>query len=169
MTILSLFPVDIWGDVASWVSAIGTAGALLIALWLLFEDLKDKRSLRQADKERVARRVSGWCEVIDNKATLWIQNLAEEPAYDVVGYVGKSGTDLEALPEPDNMYMEPVFGIVPPGQKLDFEIEDTQYYVSGIFPDIPEVAIEFTDANGLHWRRLSSGLLKSISSRRPFD
>jgi hypothetical protein len=160
---------DIWGDVPAWISAIGTVGALWVAMWLLFEDLKDRRASREADKQRVARRLSGWCEVKGDKAILWIQNLSEEPAYDVVGYVGKTGTNLESLPDPDNVYMEPVFGVVPPGQKLDFKIDDRRFFASDIFPDIPAVAIEFTDANGLHWRRLANGELKNIPHRRPFD
>jgi hypothetical protein len=160
---------QVWGDIPAWVSAIGTAGALWVALHLLSEDLKDKRASRKADHERVARRVSGWCETDMGQAVLWIQNLADEPAYDVVGYVGKCGTDLETLPDPENIYIEAVFGVVPPGQKLDFSIEDKKYFSSGIFPDIPSVAVEFTDARGVHWRRLSNGEIRCIKSRRPFD
>lgn len=160
---------DIWGDVPSWLSAIGTVGALLVAMWLLFEEIKDRRASREADKQRVARRLSGWCEVKGDEAILWIQNLSEEPAYDVVGYLGKAGTNLESLPYPDNVYMEAGFGVVPPGQKLDFKIDDRRFFASDIFPDIPAVAIEFTDANGRHWRRLANGELKNIPHRRPFD
>lgn len=49
---------SIWGDIPSWLSAIGTVGALFTALWLLREDLKDRRENRTADRERTARRIS---------------------------------------------------------------------------------------------------------------
>lgn len=100
---------------------------------------------------------------------LWVQNLADEPVYDVVAYVGKRGTNLSALPEADNRYMEPVFGVVPPDQKLDFDITDSTLISGAPFPDIPAVAVEFTDAKGIHWRRREDGTLREISSRRPFD
>lgn len=160
---------SIWGDVPSWFSAIGTVGALLAALWLLREDLRDRRANRRADRERTARRISGWCDMDTEPARLWVQNLAEEPVYDVVAYVGKRGTNLSALPEPENRYMEPVFGVIPPGQKLDFEISDSALISEAPFPDIPSVAVEFTDPNGVHWRRLEDGSLREIAFRRPFD
>lgn len=167
--ILLAYDVALWGDIASWFSAVGTVGALGVAMWLLIEDLRDRRNNRELEKRRVARRISGWCDTKDDHAILWIQNLAEEPAYDVVGYVGKAGTDLEVLPEEGNLYMEPVFGVVPPGTKLDFRIDDKRFYSGDIFPDIPAVAVEFTDPDGNHWRRLSDGSLKQIQFRRPFD
>jgi hypothetical protein len=161
---------SIWGDIIpSWLSAIGTVGALWAALWLLREDLRDRRANRRGDRERTARRIAGWCDTISQPARLWVQNLAEEPVYDAVAYVGKRGTDLSALPEPENMYMEVVFGMVPPGQKLDCEISESAMTSGAQFPDIPAVAVEFTDAGGVHWRRIESGTLREIAHRRPFD
>jgi hypothetical protein len=161
---------SVWGDIIpSWLSALGTVGALFAALWLFREELHDRRANRRADRERTARRVAGWCDTTREPAKLWVQNLANEPVYDVVAYVGKRGTDLSALPDEENRYMEPVFGVVPPGQKLDFEISDATLVSGAAFPDIPAVAVEFTDANGIHWRRREDGSLHEIRSRRPFD
>lgn len=158
-------------DWASWLSAIGTVGAFAVALWLLYIQLQDRKVTALEIIEKNARKISGWCDIEKNKAVLWVQNLSDEPVYNLVAYVGKMGVDLEALPEPENMYIEPVFGIVPPGTKLDFAIDKgmQSYIKSEHFPDIPEIAIEFTDANEQHWRRLQTGKIKKIEFRRPFD
>lgn len=169
MNLMVQLSAEVWGDVASWISAIGTAGALLIAMLLLRIESKERLAQRESMKRNVARKISGWCEVNNDHAVLWIQNLSDEPVYYVVGYIGKQWTNLEDLPDDDNEYIETVYGTVPPGTKLDYRIEDVKYFKRGLFPDIPEVAIEFTDANGLHWRRLSNGKLIHLVCRRPFD
>jgi hypothetical protein len=158
-------------DLASWLSAIGTVGAFFVALWLLFIQMQDRKATALETEKKNARKISAWCDIEDNKMALWVQNLSDEPVYYLVAYVGKMGVDLEALPEPENMYIEPVFGTVPPGTKLDFIIDQNmQKYIKGEqFPDIPEVAIEFTDTNEKHWRRLQTGQIKKIDFRRPFD
>lgn len=154
--------------IAEWLSAIGTIGAFAVSLWLLWEQIKESKKRRLVEQSNTAKHVSAWCDLTDDSATLWVQNLSKEPVYYLVAYIGKFGTNLELLPEPDNMYMEPVFGTVPPEAKLDFVV-DKEFVTGERFPDIPEVAIEFTDTEGVHWRRNSNGKLKQIEYRRPFD
>jgi len=156
-------------DYAAWLSAIGTVGALLVALILLSYEVYDRHRNRQADRERVARKISAWCDTVKTPLALWIQNLADEPIYDAVAYIGRMGTNLERLPDPDTVYQEVVFGIIPPGQRIDSNDVERDLVTGGPFPDLPEVAVEFTDSSGLHWRRLANGTLKNVSTRRPFD
>lgn len=161
---------SIWGDVPSWLSAIGTVGSLLAAFWLLREDLKDRRAQRKSAVECDARKISCWCEVVSEKhAILWVQNLSDEPVYNLVGYVGNSNADFNSFPDPENKYMDVVFGLVAPQQKLNYKIDDKRYFSGLQFPDLPQVAIEFTDAQEVHWRRDENGVVKIISHRRPFD
>ncbi len=125
--------------------------------------------MRKAGEEQNARRVSCWCDGDAVNAILWVQNLSEEPIYNTVCYFGNSDTNLDLLSDEDNRYMEIVFGVVPPQQKIDFKVGDSNLYEGKHFPGIPNTAIEFTDAQGVHWRRNEDGILKRISFRRPFD
>lgn len=162
--------LEIWGDIPSWLSAIGTVGSLAVAMWLLYEDLQDRREQRRLEREYLPRKMVSWVELRgEDSAILWVQNLSNEPAFDVVAYAGKSGTDLEGLPDAENVYIEPVFGIIPPQTKLDYPLEDKKHYQGSHFPDIPVSAIEFTDCNGNHWRRLADGKIVEKKSRRSYD
>ena len=162
---------SIWGDIPSWLSAIGTVGSLVAAFWLLKEDLKDRRAIRKSQAENVARKISSWCDVLsDERAILWVQNLSDEPVYNLVSYVGGAHSDLDALPDHENKYMEVVFGLVPPQQKIDFQIDDRRMeFNRSPFPNLPQVAVEFTDAQEVHWRRDQNGKIIKINHRRPFD
>ena len=154
--------------ILEWLSAIGTVGAFCVSLWLLWVQIEESKKRRSDELANTAKHISGWCDLTDDSATLWVQNLSKEPVYYLVAYIGKFGTDLELLSEPDNIYMDAVFGTVPPEAKLDLLVD--KCFVTGErFPDIPEVAIEFTDATGAHWRRTSDGKLNQIKGRRPFD
>ena len=157
-----------YGDLPSWFSAIGTVGAFAIALYLLWTQIKDRRRYLLNEIESSCRSVSAWYDLASKELIIWVQNLGKEPVFDLVVYIGNADVDFNAPCEKDNFYTEIVFGIIPPGGKLDCRVEKSA--VSGaLFPDLPSIELEFTDTNQLHWRRLSNGKLQQVQFRRPFD
>lgn len=158
-----------WGDIPTWLSAVGTVGALFVALKLLNEDLKDRREIRKKALENDARKVSCWYEQSKKYATVWVQNMSEEPVYNLVANIGSADADLNAFPDLDNKHMGIVFGILGPSQKQDYKVEDERYFSGSHFPDIAQIAVEFTDSKDSHWRRCENGELKQIKHRKPFD
>ncbi|MCX7110648.1 MAG: hypothetical protein NTX45_11080 [Proteobacteria bacterium] len=155
-------------DIAAWLSAVGTVGAFFVSLWLLWIQIRENRKQRSYERTMTARHVSAWYDLQGGKSILWVQNISKEPVYYLVSYIGKAGTNFELPQEPENKYMEIVFGTVPPGAKFD-QIVDTNFVTGEHFPDIPEVAVEFTDSAGIHWRRYANGEIKEILYRHPFD
>jgi hypothetical protein len=158
-----------WEQILAWISGIGTLGTLLIAIRLLWDHHRDRKVLLAERKSAVARKISAWCDSAGEVPVLYVQNLSDEPVYDLVAYVGRMDADLTTLPGPTNRYIEPVFGIIPPNAKLDFKIADRDLIEGSHFPDLPAIALEFTDPNGVFWRRESDGLIHETRFRRPFD
>lgn len=78
------------------------------------------------------------------------------------------GIDFKNLDESGD-HTELVIGTLGPEQRIEEKI--LQHRVQrGIFPDIPEVELEFTDCQGKHWIREANGLLHEVNNyRRPFD
>src|SRR6266545_2917710 len=72
-----------WGDIPTWLAAIGTVGGLFYALRLF---RREAQTGRQRDEDRLrelARFVAVW---INEKGTLTMRNGGPEPAYDVGVY-----------------------------------------------------------------------------------
>jgi hypothetical protein len=55
-----------------------------------------------------------------------------------------------------------------PQQKITEKV-NKKYIKEIVFSDFPQVALEFTDSSGMHWRRQPMGELKNITHRRPYD
>ena len=138
---------------------------------MLRYSIEDRKQIRKERQEGEARKVGAWCDNANNKYVLYAQNFGDEPIYDFVAYVGLNFPDFNIPPEPDNMYMDCVFGMLPPGKELDFLIDQAENLGGDEdhFPNLPAVAWEFTDGSGRHWRRESSGKINQTSFRRPFD
>lgn len=49
-----------WGDVPTWVGSVGTAGALLIAMWLLKKEVNDRRQRDSEARAAQAAQVAAW-------------------------------------------------------------------------------------------------------------
>ncbi len=158
-----------WGDVPTWVSAIGSIATLLIALWLLYVDLKDRREAKGNLDSADARKVSAWYEPSKTGITIFVQNMSEEPVYYLVVNVGNADSNLNTFPDPSNRHMDIMFGTLGPLQKQDYKITDERYFSGSHFPDIANIAVEFTDCKGVHWRRFETGELRKIPHRKPFD
>lgn len=81
-----------WGTVADLMAAVGTTGAFGVSLYLLNQQMKDRRAENEAKKEAQARRVSIWSEgVVDEDATS--EKLLDARRYFMLAYVVKNGSD----------------------------------------------------------------------------
>lgn len=141
------------------LTAVGTLGATLIALWLA------SRSIRQ-ERDRVSRVVSVWVtdEYLERsdanryrrRVTLHIANESDEPVFNarVNVTVGEPAIRLGPLSAP------PTISVIPPRRELEFDIsialrahEDTWS---------PRADLYFTDPFGRRWLRDASGSLINL-------
>ena len=106
------------GDVATWVGGLATAVALFLTWRLLRITRQEQRAARADERQKQARLVSAWCENVQpastdaySKVTVSLQNLSEEPIYDVRVAVGASWLD-DGLPPAEFE----VLHLVPPKQ-----------------------------------------------------
>ena len=106
--------------------------------------------------------LAGWCEEASGKWKLFVKNPTVAPFYDCVVY----GYRVEHLNEPF-ADIEVVFGTIPPRQTIDDTI-DFERLESKMF-GFPIIELEYTDSEGIDWRRDRFGKLSKIDFRRPFD
>lgn len=150
-----------WGSVPEWFAAIGTVGALFVALVLLRNELADRRRAAEVADRRPADGIFAWAEPRTDAGgwQTFILNRSDEPIYDAVVY-------FTPLTDPAIPTQESVWGTIPPGgPKPGDRYGDRPGDLFGI----PPVEIEFTDGRGRHWRRDARGQLQKLGSRRPFD
>ncbi len=79
-----------WGDVATWVGAIGTAAAAGIAVWLGWRAHKSEEGREVAEREArtaAGRRIYAWGSADGQRGhfsyTVFIRNATDEPVYNV--------------------------------------------------------------------------------------
>jgi hypothetical protein len=156
------------GDLATWVGGLATAVALFLT-WRLLRITRQEQRAAQADERRKqARLVSGWCESVQpassgtySKVTVTLQNLSEEPIYDVRVAVGVSWLDDGLRPAEFDM-----LHLVPPKNTRTREITmPLGRAADGSQESAPPVEIIFYDATGVQlWLRNRFGSLAQIDS-----
>ena len=138
-----------YGDVPSWVEALGTIGAFIIALGLLYQSLQDK-------KMGQAKLITAWqvelqpFSMPDASIIYDVLNNSGEPAYNVTfgAMCGVRGSFVRHI------------GVIGPKERRRITI-----YLPGspranqYSPDLI-----FTDASGLTWYRNSMGKIKQVSA-----
>ena len=99
-----------WGSVPEWFAAIGTVGALFVALILLRNELADRRRAAEVGDHRPADGVFAWAEPRTDAGgwQTFVLNRSDEPIYDAVVY-------FIPLTDPPLPTQESVWGTVPPG------------------------------------------------------
>lgn len=168
-----------WGDIPAWISAIGSLGALiaavlasLIALRIYrIESERDQRAesdRRERDLEALraqASQVSAWWDtayrVSDEgqryslgRAAL-VRNASELPVHSVrvFFHVPLAGGGYE--------YFGPVIKAVVPPRPDPVDVYPP-LEPGDVEPSNALVEIEFTDANGVQWKRDTSGRLEML-------
>ena len=141
-----------WGTVPDWLAAVGTVGALGVALVLLAKEL---RARREASEDRVrehARYVAAWLDEppSSSPALLLLHNGGQEPAYECIVKWTQGGYD-----EPQQLA---AFAVLPPGETLGAPVT-TPAFMSLL----PPLTIFFTDARGIRWQRDPGGQLARIA------
>lgn len=170
------------GNVAEWVGAIGTVGALIAAVLLLRKELTslevdrmaqaDERAARAEERElrrrEHARTVAVWLDdrkvsyssrVHDFETKICVKNASSWPVDNCVAYVLHPIGGPPDDPAAHEAY-EVVMGTVPPGERLDHDVP--QAYIDRgrvIFPGLL-AEVTFTDSAGIHWRRRVDGSLE---------
>ncbi len=143
-----------WGDVPSWVAAIGTVGALIVALYLGVRELIRAR----VDRERAdASQVTGWLDIgeIDGvqRVRVLVCNKSGAASTKILAKVlDLTGAVTEVTPVFIN-------GVPPTGEPV----------VRGVDVPLPSEpdqehyrldSLQFTDGAGIRWDRSMSGLRK---------
>lgn len=136
-------------SIATWVEAVGTAGATLIAAGAL--------AVQQYDRRRdIGSAVNGWTKIEEGFVThIVLSNASRVPVYDVIARVVFNGVTI-AVTSPDTLrpghtgedpVAEPV-GIWACMQDLNVTEQG------------PKVALVFRDPSGRVWRKRSDGQLR---------
>jgi hypothetical protein len=149
------------GDMAAWISGIGTLSAAWIAVAQYRKNSQDKaRSYRQEQ----AGKITSW--VLDNNGqTAWhvISNQSENPIYEViVSLVAFQGAG-DAIGKTTPINFRRFLSVVPPGT----------YYVktdghSGMSFH-PSSCVAFTDTQGVSWLRKGDGGLVELGTQKPME
>lgn len=147
-----------WGDAPSWFAAVGTIGAVLVALGLA---RREGRRHTQEVRRRQAELITAWVEQDDpSYPWVWVTlaNASDQVVYRVV-ISALSIVDGSPVPRPSNpREWRRFISQLPPGQKKPVSVE--WYVATGVAR--PGVEIAFQDAGGRHWIRDTSGKLVEI-------
>lgn len=169
---MQIFGAD-WWDVAV---AVGTVGAVIVALLLAFaerkrttraeEELKDERASATSRREmELAAMVSAWVEITPDasadgkhyirQATIQVENQSDRPAYNGNVCVGVRQTASGWTPVGPLAVPLPL-PVLPPHPRQSWDItlalsacSSSQATVNGH----PTAAISFSDPNGQRWTR----------------
>jgi hypothetical protein len=157
------------GDLATWFGGVATAAALFLTWGLLRITRQEHRAALADERQKQARLVSAWCEGVQpasnpgySKVRVTLQNLSEEPIYDVRVAVGASWVD-DGLPPAQF----DVLHVVPPKQTRPLETTlRLGRAADGSRESAPPVEVIFYDATGDQlWLRNRFGGLAEIDSR----
>jgi hypothetical protein len=157
-------------DITDWLTAIGTAGALVATVTLFWVD----RFQRQKKERRAqAVLVSGWADSVkpdEAVRLLHVLNMSDEPVYNVNIFLEDENkrdvTDNEAIvaqPITSNASLKNkrFLSILPPKQEVIWQVNRKKQGDSGqdTFPPdpgprtVPRVGLLFNDRNSARWLR----------------
>lgn len=170
----------VWGDVATWVAGIATAGTLFFGMFqwarLRAQSLKDQREMFAEQRRAQARRVYAWLDGARGPGIVRVGNGSDEPVYGVVvhmvhmdGHKPGSGEETErniadTLAQLRNIHPALAEGAARPVPSQFRAVVQTlpqgTYYLNlQVQQDNPGVEISFTDAAGRYWVRRVTGEL----------
>jgi hypothetical protein len=151
----------IWGDLATWVAAVGTVGAVVVALWLASRDSRERaRGERRRQAETVTAWISGGYSLVagENRfvAPVAVQNGSSQLVYRFIASLVQDLRGQESSPQP-GLKWRVFVGELPPGRS-QFTIEHPgggMHFRAGI-------ELAFQDAAGRWWVRKGNGRLDEI-------
>ena len=162
-----------WGDVPTWVGAVGTVGTLVGGLLLLKREA-DRDEERHAEaRRRQASRVTAWREDIgrpvvtapdpsavktrhDSNAAAKVHNASDQPIFHaVVELIDRNAVGLDPRP-PDHREH---FGTIEPGGRREVPFPAT---MTDRARGVVVGRVTFMDSNGRRWSRDTNGVLEEL-------
>jgi hypothetical protein len=142
------------GDLPTWISSIGTAGALGVSVWLLAREIRDRRNRENERRASQASLVAGWTSGYLTTGDPYpeihvrIRNGSFLPVYQLSMKVaaGVRGTFVRFL------------NAMGPDETREFRIILPAHPRGEIFAP----ALTFADAAGRQWLRETSGVLRQV-------
>lgn len=162
-----------WGDVPTWVAAVGTVLAFAAGGALFWQQRAQLRLMRadlqereRAQRREQARHVLAWYVGVSgggsNFANLRIcyRNASEEPVYEVQVFVKESWGRAPAV-KPTKI------GVMPPGPEREMVVSFNVVPDPTSDPNAPgpPVVLTFRDVSGRWWRRDEHGTLTEWPSQ----
>jgi hypothetical protein len=158
---------DRWGDYPTWLAAIGTLAAVIVALYLAGQDSR-RRSRQQ--RAHQAELITAWLTDVrgvhehgkQQRCGIAILNGSQQLAYHVIATLvdvrGTAGYDFRERGGLNPYAFRAFVGELPPGRT------DVQVDYPGVAMHIRWVVeLAFKDAAGVTWVREADGRLKSIA------
>lgn len=150
------------GSWAEWFAAIGSVGAVIVAL---FVATRESRLRRKENTRKQADSISAWpiyFGLLHSKKLVIISNNTQLPIYDVLVSFGVAYGAGQGYSEGDD-YQSMILR-VPPGE---YFVKSPKDYGGGMHTQLG-VAISFRDVNGKFWLRDATGVLTELFIP-PFD
>jgi len=142
-----------WGNVPTWLAAVGTIGAVVVAIWLA---LGDSRRRARAEQRRQAEVITAWvAQTIGQGILVKVANASNQAAYRLI-VSSSDATRQGDRPPGDPETWRAFVSELPPGE--------TDVYVAweGGMSARPGVEIAFQDSAGRIWKRDYRGLLEAL-------
>lgn len=152
-----------WGTAPDWIAAVGTAGALGGAVWLLRVELGRRREEVEDRKRAQAQLVAAWVERADNHRNdesdyhVRIINRSDLPLYQAMlrfewpQRTAGSHFGIGVLAPGCDTSKLIRFASYPYAEHYDY-----QYLWPSLYP---KVSLGFVDASGTAWRKYDDGTL----------
>jgi hypothetical protein len=149
-----------WGDYPTWLSAVGTIAAVLVALW--FSGAETRRANR-AERMRQPEQVTAWVHPDDVAGAapfmrVIVRNASNQSVYQLVAsLVSWQGAFRKTAVGDHRPRYQSVIGQAPPGE-TEVKISSSGGGMHLRFG----VELAFRDAAGRYWLRDGEGGLKAI-------
>ncbi|MEV6133605.1 hypothetical protein AB0M05_43545 [Streptomyces violaceusniger] len=147
-----------WGSVPTWISALGTTGALSATSWVI---VRDRRLERRKDPERVVCRIE---EINEARMAVKVHNTSDRPVYgtSVLAWTDGEFEDEELRAEDTTRPLFRMLDVLDPDRETGVLIP---FAKDGQPPQI--VWVQFRDIHGTYWvHHMTDHSLCTISQRQ---
>lgn len=165
-----------WGDVPTWVAAVGTMGAFAASLWLLYLTVADRAEQRAFKRSEQARRIhvaTPWAASASAEKFNWLSatymvnltNNSDEPIHDVL-------LRLEVVPSEHVSVNYASFNEVhrpslAAGEFVELTLPTRQQWPQGADEALqvtPLASVTFTDGANIKWTRGTDQRLREVGA-----
>jgi hypothetical protein len=141
----------VWGSAPEWFAAVGTVGALVVSLYLIWNE----RSLRINQQAKSMAVWAEWDRAVAGQNPrqyfIYINNAGDSPVRAEITRVGKVPYPVIRM------------GVIPPHDTKNWGLEEDRFPPKG---NPPFVEIEFLDLDRVRWQCNSDGVLRKAHERQ---